>query len=503
MRILYRRALWISLSIALVLSAIVISLPLATRAQEPTTQRITTPSGAIGTAFLYQGTLYLFAQPANGSFKFEFSLYDAPTGGNRIGGPITKTVIVSNAFFTTSLDFGDVFDGNQRWLEIYVLEPSSLTWFKLGDRQPLMPVPYALYARKAGSVPWSGLTGLPAGFADNTDNDTLGALSCSDGQVAKWNGSAWTCADDNGTAYTAGTGLVLSNGVFSLGTSYRLPQGCANGQIPEWDGSQWVCGNDDTGGTSGGNFWALTGNSGTNASTNFLGTTDNMTLTVKVSNTTGLRIGPSRAVPNIVGGFAGNSIAPGVTAATIGGGGREFTHADYACVPPRAPQAQTAYPCINEVSADNGTVSGGYGNHAGGFGATVGGGFGNWAMAPGSSIGGGSLNHVLPIAAEPSVSGPGGGTIGGGGWNSIFGRAATIGGGFQNMITGSATISEGLESTIAGGGWNHIYGSFDTIGGGFTNTITGTVSTIAGGMSNKISADNATVGGGSNNATYS
>ena len=46
---------------------------------------------------------------------------------------------------------------------------------------------------------------------------------------------------------TAGTGLTLSGGQFSLTAGYRLPQGCSNGQIAEWNGSAWVCGNDDVG----------------------------------------------------------------------------------------------------------------------------------------------------------------------------------------------------------------------------------------------------------------
>ncbi|WP_157044886.1 hypothetical protein [Chloroflexus aggregans] len=58
------------------------------------------------------------------------------------------------------------------------------------------------------------MTGIPAGFADGVDNDTT---------------------------YTAGTGLSLSGNQFSLATSYRLPQTCTNGQVAQWNGSAWTC----------------------------------------------------------------------------------------------------------------------------------------------------------------------------------------------------------------------------------------------------------------------
>ncbi|HEY76716.1 MAG TPA: hypothetical protein G4O00_11145, partial [Thermoflexia bacterium] len=126
---------------------------------------------------------------------------------------------------------------------------STGSYTALSPRQPLTAAPYAHYAR---SVPWSGLTGVPSGFADGVDDDTLGGLLCASGEVAKWDGSAWSCAadaDSGGdiTGVTAGTGLAgggTSGDVgLSLASTYRLPQACASGQIAEWNGSAWVCGN--------------------------------------------------------------------------------------------------------------------------------------------------------------------------------------------------------------------------------------------------------------------
>jgi hypothetical protein len=44
---------------------------------------------------------------------------------------------------------------------------------------------------------WSNLSGIPAGFNDNIDDDMLAGLGCAAGQVAEWNGSAWVCGIDN------------------------------------------------------------------------------------------------------------------------------------------------------------------------------------------------------------------------------------------------------------------------------------------------------------------
>jgi len=45
-------------------------------------------------------------------------------------------------------------------------------------------------------VPWVNVTGIPTGFADNIDNDTLSQISfCATNQIVKWNGTHWICAD--------------------------------------------------------------------------------------------------------------------------------------------------------------------------------------------------------------------------------------------------------------------------------------------------------------------
>jgi len=296
------------------------------------------PQAAMGTGFTYQGRLTDGGAPANGAYDFTFALYDDPTAGAQVGGTVTRDdVNVSDGLFTVTLDFGDVFDGTALYLEIGVRPgTSSGAYTTLTPRQPLTAAPYAAYARRA---PWSGLSGVPEGFADGVDDDatyTAGTgmtlsgnqfslatsyqlpQTCTNGQVAQWNGSAWTCASggsgditavyagtgltdggtsgdvtlaadtnylqrrvsgacpdgqylkainadgsvtcepDDNTTYTAGTGMTLGGNQFSLLPSYQLPQTCTNGQVAQWNGSAWTC--DAAGGN--GDITAVTAGTG-------------------------------------------------------------------------------------------------------------------------------------------------------------------------------------------------------------------------------------------------
>jgi len=127
------------------------------------------PRAAIGTEFTYQGRLTDGSRPANGTYDFEFILFDALSDGNQMGGPITKgNVTVTDGLFTVKLNFGDVFDGTALYLQIGVRPGASNGAFTtLTPRQALTAAPYAQYAAKA---PWSGLTNVPAGFADGVDD---------------------------------------------------------------------------------------------------------------------------------------------------------------------------------------------------------------------------------------------------------------------------------------------------------------------------------------------
>ena len=76
------------------------------------------------TEFTYQGQLQNASAPANGSFDFEFVLFDG--GGSQVGPVLPRNgVVVTNGIFAVSLDFGSQFPGAQRFLEIRV-RPSGV-----------------------------------------------------------------------------------------------------------------------------------------------------------------------------------------------------------------------------------------------------------------------------------------------------------------------------------------------------------------------------------------
>ncbi len=224
-----------------------------------------TVGAPLAPAFTYQGRLADGSGPVTGTCDFTFRLYDQagsgspPTGGTLLGMETAKGVAVVGGLFTVFLDFGaGAFQGQTRWLEVEVdCGDGGAT---LSPRQALTAAPYALWAVGAGGAPWGGLSGVPAGFADSQDNDALGDLSCASGEVPQWDGKGWACAAGGG-AYSAGTGLRLTEGKFSLSTSYRLPQTCADGEIVQWDKANevWVCGTDDAAGHTAGNQLRLDG----------------------------------------------------------------------------------------------------------------------------------------------------------------------------------------------------------------------------------------------------
>ncbi len=131
-----------------------------------------------GTAFTYQGHLKQGGVPVTQTCSFGFGLWDDPVAG---GPPLVLTrpaVEVVNGLFTVDLDFGsEPFDGDGRWLEIWVCCPgpgdpggycsSPPTNFTLvGPRQELTPVPYALYAGAGGDPSLWKLNGTSVYYKD-------------------------------------------------------------------------------------------------------------------------------------------------------------------------------------------------------------------------------------------------------------------------------------------------------------------------------------------------
>jgi hypothetical protein len=289
---------------------------------------------AQGTAFTYQGRLYNGTNLANGNYDMQFSLYSAATGGSIVAGPITNApVAVSNGLFTTLIDFGPgVFIGNSTWLQVAVTTNDSTSPFvALSPLQQLTPTPNAIYAETADAA---GLEGtIPTGDLSGTYGSPV-------------------TLNNSGNSFTG-------NGAGLLNVNSSLLDGLAST-----------------------NFWQTTGNAGTTAGVNFVGTTDNQPLDLDSDGNRGLQLQyVSRSTfpllsftygMNVLGGYWGNSISANVISATIAGGGDSFRFGldDFGSYP-------------NVVTNDFGTIGGGYGNTAG-YAGTVPGGYENTASGSGS-----------------------------------------------------------------------------------------------------------------------
>ena len=134
--------------IRLIRCAVALALWLALGAFSPPALQAQTP---VGTAFIFQGALSNSSGPVNGSCDFTFALYNGATGTQRIGAIETKnSVAVANGAFAVQLDFGDVFNGNVRWIETTVRCPSGAGAFAtLAPRQPILNSPNAIHAQTA------------------------------------------------------------------------------------------------------------------------------------------------------------------------------------------------------------------------------------------------------------------------------------------------------------------------------------------------------------------
>jgi hypothetical protein len=110
----------------------------------------------VGTAFTYQGELQQLGQLANGSYDFEFGLFDVESGESAVATKVQKEgVVVGEGVFTVELDFGtSPFVDQKLWLEVGVRNSTSEGGYTvLSPRQTLNPTPFALFALSGNEGP--------------------------------------------------------------------------------------------------------------------------------------------------------------------------------------------------------------------------------------------------------------------------------------------------------------------------------------------------------------
>jgi hypothetical protein len=74
--------------------------------------------------------------------------------------------------------------------------------------------------------------GLSGGGTDGGVTVSL-RRDCANGEIVKWNGTAWVCSADSNSTYTAGTGLDLNGSDLSVEPGYRVKNtpDCSSGQF--------------------------------------------------------------------------------------------------------------------------------------------------------------------------------------------------------------------------------------------------------------------------------
>ncbi|MDX2131445.1 MAG: hypothetical protein SFY69_05280 [Planctomycetota bacterium] len=109
--------------------------------------------------FTYQGQLTEGGQAPSGAFDLRFRLFDQPTDGTPIGGILcVDNLQVVDGRFTVELNFGSVFNGASRFLQVEVRPDTGAAcditsgFTVLTPRQRLTATPHASYALTAATA---------------------------------------------------------------------------------------------------------------------------------------------------------------------------------------------------------------------------------------------------------------------------------------------------------------------------------------------------------------
>lgn len=200
------------------------------------------------TEFTYQGSLKDGASAANGNYDMEFRLFDI--GGSQIGSTQSRAgVAVANGIFSVKLDFGSVFPGADRFLEIAVRTAGGGSFTTLSPRQKIDSSPYSVKSLNAtnaenatSAVASTNFTGPLAGDVTGTQSTTTVAriqsrnvanTAPTDGQVLKYNAATaqWRPDTDNTGSGGGITGITAGTGLIGGGTTGGVSLSIANSGV--------------------------------------------------------------------------------------------------------------------------------------------------------------------------------------------------------------------------------------------------------------------------------
>lgn len=143
---------------------------------------------AQSTEFTYQGRLLDSSLPPTANYDMQFRLWDSETGGGGFGVVTSTNVPVSRGIFTVVLDFGDLFTGPERWIEISIRPAGGPDpYLTLAGRQRITSTPYAIKSLNSDTAATATnstqLGGVPAANYLQTNGDGSGLTNLNGGSI--------------------------------------------------------------------------------------------------------------------------------------------------------------------------------------------------------------------------------------------------------------------------------------------------------------------------------
>ena len=417
----------------------------------------------MGTAWTYQGRLLDANDAADGLYDFKFSLYDDPCTGTQKGSTLDiNDIDVIDGYFTVALDFGSVFDGDARWLEIAVRPGASIgAYDTLSPRQETTPTPYAIYAQTAGgdgdwTVSGSNMYSIPLG------NVGIGTST----PEAKLSIQMRGLANPTYPPFIA-PGLVIKGGSWNFGNLLDVQDRVGN---PSFLVDS--AGNVGIGTTSPQNKLDVEGAVTVGAS--YSGTTSGPMNGMIIEGNVGIGTTSPQGKLEVSHNGAAHDLVVNSSTGNVGIGTAD-PNAKLTVNGAILREGSTMWGSDTHTHINLGTTSTTGESGMGGSYDTIGGGKDNKAGVSYCTVAGGSNNTANSYYD----------TIGGGRDNYANGYNSTVAGGQDNEANGPSC-------TVGGGNSNRAYGSYNTVGGGYNNNASGDPSfaaTVPGGSNNTASGD--------------
>ena len=353
-------------------------------------------------------------------------------------------------------------------------------------------------ANHAGAFVWADSTAadFASGAIDSFNVRANGGIALTSSGTFTFNGND-VLTNGSGAALS-GNNTFTGNNVFNTGSNHF------SGIVTLTNTANTLAGS----GANLSGLWKIGGNAGNTAS-DFIGTTDDQDLVLKVFGVEAFRLDSrttTSETPNILmGKVANHSIAASLQGVTLSGG-------DNHDISGTAGFATVGGGQNNNISGTNSTYS------------TIGGGAGNSIDGLRGVIAGGSGNSISEAALYSSILGGNSSSIVGGEYNTVGGgesvsinvtgtqgRNNFLGGGRTTLIDGNSSynvlaggrdnnINVSQQSFVGGGRFNKIVNAADAVVvGGTLNTNSGGRSFIGAGQLNLIAGAASSIVGGDNN----